>query len=538
MTTTKQCQQTNGWKYTLTGFGEFLEMRRVAFADPMPPTRLCGVCGLLPSHTLLLPCSHVLCHSCRDQLPQGNDCCCPFDGKKFVDSDVHPMTIEWCELEQRRVVRSAGSQVCGFSGNLCDLADHLTRCGSGKAKCCKCNRPVFRSHAVSHYRSCTGPLYAANAEVASKTDAAKMADVETSTPNLTPSKFSVVAMTDQQGELTSSWKYTLTGFGEFLEMRRVAFAEPMPPTHLCDVCGMLPSRTLLLPCDHVLCDSCRDQLPQGNDCCCPFDGSKFVDSDVHPMTIEWCELEQRRIVCSAGSQVCGFSGKLCELADHLTRCGGGKIKCCKCDRPVFRGHAVNHYRSCTGRLRTANAEAASTMANMEKNTRELMSAVTIAKKVTVIQGAHRAAPRGGVLITTCKFAGIYSDIGSLKEKGKELRISTDTYTLGGYTFKLECRFTKDGNIVNVAFALFLRDGEWDSYVDWPFSKKVTLVIMRPRNPAKDIRLHTNMKEHDIVKQPDPDSWNCSRFTDKINWKDIELQGYVDRGALYVNVEFE
>ncbi|XP_037528954.1 TNF receptor-associated factor 6 [Rhipicephalus sanguineus] len=435
-------------------------------------------------------------------------------------------------------------------------------------------------------------------------------------------------MTDQQGELTSSWKYTLTGFGEFLEMRRVAFAEPMPPTHLCDVCGMLPSRTLLLPCDHVLCDSCRDQLPQGNDCCCPFDGSKFVDSDVHPMTIEWCELEQRRIVCSAGSQVCGFSGKLCELADHLTRCGGGKIKCCKCDRPVFRGHAVNHYRSCTGRLRTANAEAASTMANMEKNTRELMvsqaefgclkrafalkmaslklqlleaqkksssdvasferqllevqeksssdvaslerqllevqeksssdvarlerqllevqeksssddqSAVTIAKKVTVIQGAHRAAPRGGVLITTCKFAGIYSDIGSLKEKGKELRISTDTYTLGGYTFKLECRFTKDGNIVNVAFALFLRDGEWDSYVDWPFSKKVTLVIMRPRNPAKDIRLHTNMKEHDIVKQPDPDSWNCSRFTDKINWKDIELQGYVDRGALYVNVEFE
>ncbi|KAL1433801.1 hypothetical protein MTO96_012330 [Rhipicephalus appendiculatus] len=175
MMSTKHCQQTNGWKYTLTGFGEFLEMRRVTFADPMPATRLCGICGLLPRRTLLLPCGHVLCDSCRAQLPRGNDRRCPFDEKKFADSDVHPMTIERCELDQHRIVCSAGSRVCGFSGNLSDLADHLTRCGSGKAKCCKCNRPVLRSHAVSHYRSCTGPLYAAIAEAASKTNVSKRA---------------------------------------------------------------------------------------------------------------------------------------------------------------------------------------------------------------------------------------------------------------------------------------------------------------------------------------------------------------------------
>ncbi|KAL1484513.1 hypothetical protein MTO96_050018 [Rhipicephalus appendiculatus] len=100
---------TDGWKYTLTGFGEFLEMRGVAFAEPMPATRLCGV-------------------------PRGKDRCCPFDGKKFADSDVHPMSIERGELEQRRIVCAAGSlagsQVCGFSGKLSELADHLTRCGS------------------------------------------------------------------------------------------------------------------------------------------------------------------------------------------------------------------------------------------------------------------------------------------------------------------------------------------------------------------------------------------------------------------------
>ncbi|KAL3223376.1 hypothetical protein MRX96_027625 [Rhipicephalus microplus] len=200
-------------------------------------------------------------------------------------------------------------------------------------------------------------------------------------------------MTAHQSKLANGWKYTLTGFGEFLEMRRVAFAEPIPTTRLCGVCGLLPCHTWLLPCCHVLCVSCRDLLPRGDDCRCPFDGKKF--SGVHQMTVE---IEKRRILCSARSEVCGFSVTLHELSDHLTSCCG---------------------------------------------------------------------------------------------------------------VKLQCKFTKDGNITNAALALFLRDGEWDIYLDWPFGKKVVLTIMRARNPAKYIRL-----------------------------PDIELQGHVDRGALYVNVEFE
>ncbi|KAL1433797.1 hypothetical protein MTO96_012326 [Rhipicephalus appendiculatus] len=147
--------------------------------------------------------------------------------------------------------------------------------------------------------------------------------------------------------MTDGWKYTLTGFGGFLEMRRVAFAEPMPATRLCGLCGLLPPRTSQLPCGHVLCESCNAQVPRRKDRCCPFDGKKFADYDVRWMSMQRCDLDQRLIVCSAGSQVCGFSGKLSELANHLTRCGGGKVKCCKCQRPVSRNLALDHYRSCT-----------------------------------------------------------------------------------------------------------------------------------------------------------------------------------------------
>ncbi|KAH7976885.1 hypothetical protein HPB52_021002 [Rhipicephalus sanguineus] len=465
MTTTKQWQQTNGWKYTLTGFGEFLEMRRVAFADPMPPTRLCGVCGLLPSRTLLLPCGHVLCDSCRDQLPQGNDCCCPFDGKKFVDSDVHPMTIEWCELEQRRIVCSAGSQVCGFSGNLCDLADHLTRCGSGKAKCCKCNRPVFRSHAVSHYRSCTGPLYAANAEVASKTDAAKMADVETSTPNLTPSKG--IDLEAELGCFKSALAEKLASLeGQLLEVQKKSSNDMA---------------------------SLESQL---------LEVQKKSNNDVASLEAHLLEVQKK-----SSNDVATFESQLLEAQKKSS----------------------NDVASLESQLRELQKKSS----NDKKK-----SSVAAATKAAVIQGPYRAASKAGVLITTCKFADIYADLDSLNEKMKELRKSTDVYSLGGYTFMLDCEFSKDENEVKVRFILFLRGGEWDSYVDWPFKKKVTLIIMHIKDAAKDVRLPITMVGHKVVRKPHGGIGNWGNWTIKKNWQDIELQGYVDRGALYVNIEFE
>ncbi|KAL1469983.1 hypothetical protein MTO96_004603 [Rhipicephalus appendiculatus] len=70
--------------------------------------------------------------------------------------------------------------------------------------------------------------------------------------------------------------------------------------------------------------------------------------------------------------MCAASPAICDLADHLTRSGAGNIKCWRCNRPVFRGDAAIHYRSCTSHLHTANADAASKTADVDKSTREPM----------------------------------------------------------------------------------------------------------------------------------------------------------------------
>lgn len=88
-------------EYILTGFGEFLERRRVAFVEPLAAVRTCAVCGILASHSLLLPCAHTLCDTCLSQSAQAEQC--PLDGREFVEANAVPLNCDISDLGQHRV---------------------------------------------------------------------------------------------------------------------------------------------------------------------------------------------------------------------------------------------------------------------------------------------------------------------------------------------------------------------------------------------------------------------------------------------------
>lgn len=188
----------------------------------------------------------------------------------------------------------------------------------------------------------------------------------------------VVRFTAMQSFPTPFWEYTLTGFGDSLEQRRVAFTQPFPSSRICSVCSRLPSISELLPCGHVSCHRCRDELFETMKC--PLDGTSFKEGDLVRLRLELSELEKRRVLCVVGGVQCpSFAGDLSELMFHLPHCISAGVRCDKCYGSVARGSAwaAHHCRLCcerNGSFRAATPMEA--IADQIRSIREDLDTIT------------------------------------------------------------------------------------------------------------------------------------------------------------------
>ncbi|KAH9380288.1 hypothetical protein HPB48_000607 [Haemaphysalis longicornis] len=89
--------------YTLFGFSPELDWRPLHFVEPIPPGRICSVCGLVPKVTGSLPCGHVVCKSCYQQCALGGSHACPLDGDACLEEDVYLRCFPADNLTRRQV---------------------------------------------------------------------------------------------------------------------------------------------------------------------------------------------------------------------------------------------------------------------------------------------------------------------------------------------------------------------------------------------------------------------------------------------------
>ncbi|KAL3210238.1 hypothetical protein MRX96_052229 [Rhipicephalus microplus] len=154
-------------------------------------------------------------------------------------------------------------------------------------------------------------------------------------------------------------------------------------------------------------------------------------------------------------------------------------------------------------------------------------------------GPFRAASKPSLFITTCQFPNICVTRQGLTQTNKKARVSTVCSTLAGYTFKVDCKFTMSAEEdVDVSFILFLQPGVWDKRVEWPFAKKVALIIAHPTDERKDVRppyawTATKCRRNQVQTLLIGGCWTVTK-----SWRDIEHQGFLVKGSLYVNVEFD
>uniref|UniRef100_A0A6M2D418 Putative tumor necrosis factor receptor ovary overexpressed n=1 Tax=Rhipicephalus microplus TaxID=6941 RepID=A0A6M2D418_RHIMP len=386
------------------------------------------------------------------------------------------------------------------------------------------------------------------------------------------------------------WTYTLTGFGDFFEQRHVAFAEPMPADRVCSICGRIPSNAVHLPCAHISCLRCKVEVCDAKQC--PFDGTAVTEKELIPFETDACYLERRRVVCVVDEKKCSsnFSGKLSELKLHLVRCRDGDMHCAKCNRPVAREAAAEHYRKCCetnsthlsatdARVREGVEEVRGIKEDLESlqqkalnqsdSEDEFVNGVSrlierlanLDRLLSVAQetvanahregdqsskppapGPLRAASKPGTCFTTCKFEGVYAARDSLTQSKKEHELAGGVRTLSGYTFGTYCAIymSKEAGSEQVAvtFAICLQPGEWDEYVEWPCSKKVTFVVTHPMDERNNIRLTSRIVGYKGAKKPRPGQLNDGCWEESIYWNEIEFRGCIVKDTLFVKVEFE
>ncbi|KAL1486559.1 hypothetical protein MTO96_046909 [Rhipicephalus appendiculatus] len=319
----------------------------------------------------------------------------------------------------------------------------------------------------------------------------------------------------------------------------------------------------------------------------------FADVDVASETIELSDLEGLRVSCNNGG--CDFVGKLVELPSHVLECVNDEVKCEKCGVHVTRNAAVDHRRQCPVELPTEGTTGSAAeiavagelprcgetlpehasgekqvdehdAANGSNNSVEHgvkfqegsnrvkrtfsgehkdVSSGTSTSAGTILHlmtpGPYRAASKPDVFVTLCRFDNIY-------EKYEQLRYKKSASTVvkgcvaAGYTFALKCTLAKgheDGE-VEVYFLLYFGSGEWDNCVEWPFRKKVTVILTHPADQRKDVKFRFLTFKLDTVKKPAPAAtWNRGHRTyDHESWERIESEGFIHSNAIFVNVEFE
>lgn len=390
--------------------------------------------------------------------------------------------------------------------------------------------------------------------------------------------------------MNKTWEYTLTGFGDSLERRRIAFLDPLPKPNVCSVCGMVSSNIWILPCGHSLCEFCEEQVE--NPPTCPKDYYDYVRDELTSVNFTLEDIGERRVLCAVAGAKCDFDGTLHDMLSHIIDCTANENACAKCGRSVVREDAFDHYLECSGSdstsargpdiavpstaLETLEAlkkdlgtlrECASS-ALLEQATSYVEAANSLVEHVTELEsellrmedlvagqdseatiraskvpnpsGPYRAASKPGVFIATTAFSDAHS-ISSLDGgKQTEMDIVTGPCTLAGYTFQVKCHAERsEAGEVRLQFVFFLESGEWDDSLEWPFAKKVSMVLSHPVDAKKDIRLPlTEAEREGSGRKPVPGVPNNGYATVDIPWKRVLDQGFICMGKLYVNVEFE
>lgn len=116
--------------------------------------------------------------------------------------------------------------------------------------------------------------------------------------------------------MSSSVSHPVVGFQEGLDWRPLTFEKALPSVSVCGLCGVVPRSTLVLPCWHVLCETCYLGA-QDRGRVCPLDGRSYDRDGVGTVTLPTDQVLQLRVAC--WNQGCSYLGPVSSILTHFEK---------------------------------------------------------------------------------------------------------------------------------------------------------------------------------------------------------------------------
>ncbi|KAH6923918.1 hypothetical protein HPB50_009429 [Hyalomma asiaticum] len=121
--------------------------------------------------------------------------------------------------------------------------------------------------------------------------------------------------------------------------RPMRFVSEVPSSRLCGLCGMIPKRILLLPCGHVLCQSCHAASSQESGGRCPLDQEPFDEAecsghDFPARRANVLRVRNSAVVLCGNTPTCVVCDMLPEIVNRAT--WARSVKCVSEDATTVR----------------------------------------------------------------------------------------------------------------------------------------------------------------------------------------------------------
>ncbi|XP_050031179.3 uncharacterized protein [Dermacentor andersoni] len=126
--------------------------------------------------------------------------------------------------------------------------------------------------------------------------------------------------------------------------RPTRFVDEVPNSCVCGLCRMIPKRTVLLPCSHVLCQSCHAGSSVAGAGLCPLDREPFEESECHGADLPARNANALQVCCWNEAHGCEFVGTVEGVLRHYeNECTFHVVECLRCGKGVAHRNLPSHY---------------------------------------------------------------------------------------------------------------------------------------------------------------------------------------------------